>query len=154
MSRMYSVAFSAVSKSAGGMDFFAIFVGSIPLRIREFGIISYDASADNVNLDLISLRKSGAITPGSGGGTPTPVALKSTDPAASFTAHIVDTTQTSSTVTDELLAYGVDLDKGLIYSPSVDLCPVLNSGEAWILSSGASSGADHLDAFVLIEELS
>lgn len=153
MSRVYSVSFAGVTKS-GVQDLFAIYVGAIPVRIREIAIISYNATADNTNLDLIALRHTGTIYAGSGGTTPTPAPLQSTNPAASFSAHVNDTTQVSSTGTTYLLAYGVDVDKGLIYTPPVDLCPILNPGEVWSIGGGASAGSDNLAGYVLVEELS
>lgn len=90
MGRIYSVAFSGDGHNSAE-DLFGIYAGSLAICIREIGLGAYNYGAIE-DADLQVWRRGGTITPGSGGGVPTPVALRSTDPAASFIAHTNDTT--------------------------------------------------------------
>lgn len=152
MGRMYSVFFGGVSKT-GPQDLFGIYAGSLALRLRELSINS-DNAASNSNLDIDITRFSGTITRGSGGAIVTPGPLRSTDPAASFVAHIADTTQMLGTNVQELITFGANLITGLVYSPDEDICIVLQSGEALTIGSGESAGSNSLFGHVILEELS
>lgn len=152
MGKMYSIGVGGASHSAP-QDVLDIFAGNIALRIRQFGVISYNASGPT-NIDLGFTRFSGTITPGSGGVARTPTSLVSTDPSASFTARSNDTTLMTGTTRADLISYGANVDQGWIYTPPVDLCPIIQPGEAFSISGGLGTGPVDISFFAIVEEMS
>jgi len=135
------------------MDVLEIFVGSIPVKLREFYIVS-DNGTQNTEQSFAAIisRLAPPITPGSGGQAVTPVPLRSTDSAASFTARAFDTTPTTGTSYGDI-ASGVNIFNGWHYCPTEDLCMVFQPGEALVISTGGLTSGTNFSAYVTIEEL-
>lgn len=152
MGRLYSIGVGGAGHTSP-QDILDIFAGTLALKLRQFGINSYDRTSA-ASLDLAFNRFSGTITPGSGGITRIPTALRSTDPAASFTARSNDTTMMSGSVEVDLLNYGANVENGWVYTPPEDLCIVIQPGEALSISGGTGTGSVDISFFAIVEELS
>ena len=151
MSRFYTVVYGGKSHPAD-FDIIAMYPGSLPVRLREFRIISINATASA--LFDVTVNRITSTTPGSGGDSVTPTPLTSTEQAASFTARVADTTQASGTRAF-VISSGVNITSGWHYMPPVELCPIFQPNEVCTLGSGeAAPDGTIFSGYAVFEELS
>ena len=131
--RTYDVVFKNVSVSAV-QDLLAAYAGAsmaIELVSFELGQITQTS----VEILQISVKRLPAtVTAGSGGTTPTPVPDTDTDAAATFTAHVNDTTQATTS--------------GTAVFPKADVWNLVN-GYQWIWPERSRPGCKPSEALVI-----
>jgi hypothetical protein len=138
--RIYTVVFSGVSVSAT-QDLLTAFCGAnMALRLHSVTLDQDTATAvDNV---LISIKRLPAIvTPGSGGTAPTPIPSRTTDAAATFTAHANDTTRSTTSAGGgalTLTATGWNIVNGYLHLPPEEDRFSFAPGEACVISLDAA----------------
>lgn len=112
---VYLVSFSATA-SASALDWFElaspssrgiVLLGLDIAQTTELG----DAAEEQISWTI--KRSSGAYTSGSGGSSATPRLAVSTQPAATFTAEVVNTTQITGGTTTTLVQSAFNLRQGL-----------------------------------------
>jgi hypothetical protein len=126
--RIYSVIFDNVAVTTA-VDYFELNpAADKPLRILAVDVGQTNRTGD-ANEDMLRwsiVRMTGAtLTSGSGGTTPTPVAVNPGDPAASFTAKANNTTAASTTgTTSTVHASTFNTRVGLLWVPTPEMWPV------------------------------
>lgn len=100
MARIYTVSYNGTLTNAGGdTDLFELTpADDKPVRLRGLILSQYseigDAAEEGLRMNII--RMGVTVTTGSGGGTPTPIAIDETDAAAGFVAKCNNTTVATS----------------------------------------------------------
>lgn len=157
MGRLYQVPIAFVSQTAQ-IDLFELVAASNKgCRIHEIYIAQSTEVGDAAEemLTLALKRASGTYTSGSGGTTPTPVAIDPDDAAAGFTAEVNNTTKaaagTGTMTTERLFSWNVRMPFHLIFTPETR--PKIKGGEAKILElTTTPADAVTLGGYVLVEE--
>ena len=96
MSGIYTVQFNGVAATVQQDLFEIVAAADSPLVLIAFGLSNATEVGDSAEEMLAILVKSGSTTSGSGGSSPTPVALDASQAAASFTAEANNTTKASA----------------------------------------------------------
>lgn len=152
MSRIYTVTVDALTLSAV-LDVFELTpADDKPITIRKV-VLTPDSSETNQQLKVKLKRFSGAYTSGSGGGTPTPVALNSHDAAAGFTAESGNTTQATGGTSVLLQPESFPSQGGFEFLPDTPERPVIYQGEAFVVSVEESAGGAVYSGYAIVEEL-
>jgi hypothetical protein len=152
--RIYTVSFSAVSVGAV-QDLIAVYAGTMAFAVHMIELDQVTATAVN-NLNITHKRLPATVTAGSGGTSVTPVPLRSTNAAATVTAHCNDTTQATTSGTAAILAaHAVNVINGYLYLPPEADRPVIAPSQAFVLSlnSAPASGSYVMSGTITIEEL-
>lgn len=150
MPRVYTVSFSNVSVSAASDLFFVLGASNKTLRILGFTVSCPNVSlAVGQDVGLLGSVKTSASA-GSGGTAPTPAKTDPGDAAATFTARVNDTSQSTGSATTNF-AGGFHLFQGITYVYPAP--PVVISGSAWVLANlAAPTGTVSLSGSVSVEE--
>lgn len=93
--RSYAIPFAA-SAQAGAIDWFELIAGAndgLALLGLDIGQTTELGDSAEEQIDWYIKRASGSYTSGSGGSSPTPVAVRSADAAATFTTEVLNTTK-------------------------------------------------------------
>jgi hypothetical protein len=155
MGRRYKVTFEGVAVTAAQDLVTVIGASGKIVRVLRCWVANTDTTL--ATAQMLQLRQrlftTATITAGSGGTTPTPTKIDPGDAAASFTAHVNDTTKTSTTGTVTI----VDEDGCHIYAgyDKVALSPVpVGPSEYYVFELLSTvSGTVHLSGGVEVEEL-
>lgn len=158
MGRYYAVSFSAVEVSAA-QDLFELVApanAAARIRLHEIRLIqtSDGGSADSEMLRVSVKRSSSASTSGSGGSAPTPVALESGDPAATFTAEANNTTQLTGGTTVVLCESGYNVLGEFVWSLGIppDRKPSAVNGERLVVAITVPGDALTMSGTAIVEE--
>jgi len=128
MGRVYTAVFQAAAVSAAQDLFMLLASSTVPIKIHAIYIgQSSDAGDAQDELLRITLKR-GMSTSGSGGSTPTPVALNPGDPASGVTAHANDTTASSGGTIVVLDEQCFNVRAGYVYVPTPEARPVVPAG--------------------------
>lgn len=152
--RMYAAPFSSVAVSVASDLFEVVAASGKPVRIHQVLVTAAD-SETNEQLNATFKVTTGSYTSGSGGGTITPIKLSSTLPAAATVVERNNTTQASAGAgtINAIWAEGFPLQGGLSYLPTPECRPLLQGGEAFVVSLAAPASSTNLNGVVLFEEL-
>lgn len=158
MGRKYVVQFAAVAATVA-QDLFEIKCASTkPLILHEIRITQDSDAGDSQSeqLRFTIKRFSGSYTSGSGGSTPSPVALVSGDASASFTCEANNTTRAAagSGSLTTLLTTADNVHNGWHYLPTPECQMVAAAAEGFVVGL-ESTPADSLtfDGYAIVEEL-
>lgn len=158
MGRYYAVSFSAVSVSAV-QDLFELKPGAgagtrIRLHALYLAQTSDVSSADSEVLRVSVVRRASGYTSGSGGSAPTPAALESADPAATFTAEANNTTQSSGGSGVTLCEDGWQILSPYVWSLPIppDRKPSCITSEALVVTLTAPADALTASGTAIVEE--
>jgi hypothetical protein len=152
--RLYTVTFTNVALSAAQDLFGLLATANMAVRIRsiELGqktLTSWEAK------ELKFVRHTGTAAAGSGGNAFTPLALRSSDAAATFTARINDTAgQTQAGGADQtLFSREWEFLNGFYWGPQrLEECPIIKPSEGFALQLGTAPSAPMTGSGVLTAE--
>lgn len=126
--RIYTVTFDNTAVTTA-VDLFELNpAADKPVRILSIDVgqtnKTGDANEDMIRWSIVRMT-GGTLTSGSGGSSPTPVAANPGDPAASFTAKTLSTTQASTTGTAATIHVSTfNTRVGLVWMPTPEMWPV------------------------------
>ena len=154
MARRYTVTFEGVTVTAA-QDLVAILggTGKTCRIIRQWWGCADTTLATGQNLSVRGRVLPATVTPGSGGSTPTPRPLDGGDAAATFTAHVNDTSKTTSSGTVRIVEEnGSHLFAG--YALSFPAPPIVEPTAAYVFELLSTvSGSITLSGGVEVEEI-
>jgi hypothetical protein len=155
MSRIYSVEFEAQAVTAAVDLFELVPATDKPIRVWWIRISQSTEVGDAAEEQLILKLIRGHATSGSGGGTPTPAAVVSSDPAAAFTAESVNTTIASVGTPVDLHVEAFNVRTGFEYLPIPELRPQISAADSRLVLRLASTPADSIDlsGTIYVEEM-
>jgi hypothetical protein len=150
---VYSVVFAGVSVSAV-QDLFLVIADTTHKAVIH-GVQIGAVSTAVQNLKLTGKRMPATLTAGSGGTTPTPQKTDPQDAAASFTAHVNDTSQattsgTASTVMADMFA----TINGYLWFPPREDRPKIDLSEGFVISLDTAPAASMvMSGTIWVEEI-
>lgn len=161
MGRIYTVTFQGTITNAGGdQDLLEILpADDKPVLLRGFRLsqISETGDAAEEGVRISVMRLPATVTSGSGGSSPTPAPLDSTDSAAGFTAEVNNTTVATTNgtaVTLEEMGWNIRNSPCDFWYPDERFCPKARQGEALIVRLQTTVADDVTGQFTFwIEEL-
>lgn len=153
--RRYSVEFAAVAVTAV-QDLITILAGTAPgsILLHEARLAQQNGVTSQ-NLNVSIKRLPATVTPGSGGSTPTPQALVPGDAAATATAHVNDTSRsTTGGTAATLVADAFNTINGWMYLPAPEDRILVQRTQALVLSlDTAPSASMNISGSLVFEEL-
>ena len=155
MGRMYTVEFEGVAVTAA-QDFFEINPATDSPCLVHACYLSQSSDTGDAAEELLRVKIiRGNATTGSGGSTPTPIALDSTDGAAGFGAEANNTTEASAGSEVDLHSEAFNIRTGLAYIPTPECRPRVDAGDGLLVVRLMAAPADSLtmSGTLYVEEL-
>ena len=152
--RIYTTQFAGVAVTAV-QDLFALTAtANMAIKIHEVVIGQITATVIG-NLRISLKRLPSTVTAGSGGSTPTIIAINPSDASATTTVRANDTTQATTSGTAQILRSDIyNVLNGFIFLPPIEDRPIIKPSQAFIVSLDTAPGSSEtMSGSIVWEEL-